>query len=383
MASGVVFDLHRRESDVEERDQHRRGAVRRQRELLVMRVGRRLPMTATPEIAPKTGRQAESPVAGARPDFERALAERAIAPLARARVTTLQVNVGKLCNMACHHCHVDAGPKRTEVMPRAVAERVIALLAGSPSVEVVDITGGAPELNPNFRWLVTESRRHGRRVIDRCNLTVLFEQGMEGLASFLAEHQVAIVASLPCYSDENVDRQRGRGAFDKSIHALQRLNGLGYGKPGSGLTLDLVYNPTGPFLPPPQAGLEATYREELGRRFGVAFNHLLTITNMPIHRFWHAASRDGKAASYMGLLVESFNPTTVDGVMCRSLVSVGWDGRLYDCDFNQMLELPLPGPRTIWDVEDVSELARRPIATGPHCFGCTAGAGSSCSGALA
>jgi radical SAM/Cys-rich protein len=318
-------------------------------------------------------------------DFDAALTLRGVAALEAAQVTTLQINVGKLCNMACQHCHVDAGPKRTEVMGPTVAQRVIELLARSRDVAVVDITGGAPELCPSFRWLVTEARRLGRRVIDRCNLTVLFEPGMETLPELLAESEVAIVASLPCYGASNVDKQRGKGAFDRSIAALRRLNALGYGRAGSSLTLDLVYNPVGPSLPPSQDALEAKYREELERAFGISFNRLITITNMPISRFAHALERDGRYDEYMSLLARNFNAGTVDGLMCRSLVSVGYDGVFYDCDFNQMLDLPMQRAEkrlTIWDVEDLGSLERRRIVTGAHCFGCTAGSGSSCSGAL-
>ncbi len=316
-------------------------------------------------------------------DFDETLALHGVRSLRRGRVTTLQINVGKLCNMACHHCHVEAGPKRTEIMPRRVAERVVELLLRNPSVEVLDLTGGAPELNPSFRFLVVQARRLGRRVIDRCNLTILFEPGMEDLPFFLAAHRVEIVASLPCYQADNVEAQRGKGVFDKSIVALRRLNDLGYGRPGSGLLLDLVYNPVGAFLPPPQAKLEARYKEELGRLFGIEFNRLLTITNMPIKRFAHMLERTGQLVDYMGLLVNHFNPATVPELMCRLLVSVGWDGRLYDCDFNQMLDIPLGGrARTIWDVESLDGLFGRRIATASHCFGCTAGSGSSCSGAL-
>jgi radical SAM/Cys-rich protein len=296
-------------------------------------------------------------------------------------VETLQVNVGKRCNQACHHCHVEAGPKRTESMTESTAARVLAVLAATPSVATLDLTGGAPELNPHFRQLVRGARRLGRRVVDRCNLTVLFEPGHDDLAAFLAEHNVAVVASLPCYTAENVERQRGHGVFDKSIQGLQLLNALGYGRPGSSLALELVYNPVGPFLPPAQAELEARYRTELYAAFGITFDRLLTITNMPIKRFADLLTREGAHEAYMGLLVNHFNPTTIDGLMCRSLASVGWDGRLYDCDFNQMLELALT--RTIWEVDDLATLAGLPITTGSHCFGCTAGAGSSCGGALA
>lgn len=317
------------------------------------------------------------------PSFERALRDHGLGPLARTRVRTLQVNVGRRCNMACHHCHVEAGPTRTEVMPREVAERVIALVAANPGVEVVDLTGGAPELNPSFRWLVTEARRLGREVVDRCNLTVLFEPGLHDLAEFLAANEVHVVASLPCYQAENVERQRGRGAFDESIEGLKRLNALGYGRPGTGLRLDLVYNPLGAFLPPPQAILEAKYRDELWRLFGVAFDHLLTLTNMPIKRFARTLDRTGQREAYLGLLQSRFNPGTVEGLMCRSLLSVSWDGRLHDCDFDQALELPLgAGARTIWDLDSLDDLAGCRVATGRHCLGCTAGSGSSCTGAL-
>jgi len=321
------------------------------------------------------------------PDFDRTLEQQGLGPLTRGRVTTLQVNLGKRCNQACHHCHVDAGPKRLEMMERPIAERVIELLANSPEVEAVDMTGGAPELNANFRWLVAEARRLGRRVIDRCNLTVLLERDMEDLAPFLAENAVEIVASLPCCSAGNVDEQRGPGVFDKSVAALRRLNALGYGLPGSGLALDLVYNPVGAFLPPRQEELEARYRGDLRGRFEIEFRRLLTITNMPIKRFAAFLAREGRFDAYMGLLVNHFNPATVPALMCRSLVSVGWDGRLYDCDFNQMLDVPLAAgdevcARTVWDLDSPAELAGRAVATGSHCFGCSAGAGSSCGGAL-
>ncbi len=316
--------------------------------------------------------------------FEGTLAAHGAGPLVRGPTTTLQVNVGKRCNQACHHCHVEAGPRRTEVMGAAVAARVVELLAATPSIEVVDLTGGAPELCPHFRWLVGEARRLGRRVIDRCNLTILLEPGMEDLADFLAANRVEVVASLPCYGPEKVDRQRGHGVFAKSIAALRRLNALGY---GAERRLDLVYNPVGASLPPPQQVLEARYREELRGRFGIEFHRLLTLTNMPINRFAAALAREGRQAAYMSLLVNHFNPATVPTLMCRSLLSVGFDGRLYDCDFNQMLGLPLgagrgAAPRTVWDVSSLDGLAGRPIATGTHCFGCTAGAGSSCGGAL-
>ncbi len=333
-------------------------------------------------------REAEPQATGAlRPGFDQALREHALSPLVRKTVRTVQVNVGRLCNMACRQCHVEAGPGRTEVMSRAVAERLLELIAASPDVESVDLTGGAPELNPSFRRLVAGAARAGRRVIDRCNLTILTVPGMEDLGEFLASQQVHIIASLPCYQPENVTKQRGEGVFEKSIEALERLNGLGYGRAGSALRLDLVYNPVGAFLPPPQSDLEAKYREELSRLFGIEFHHLLTITNMPIKRFAHFLERTGQHEAYMNLLVRRFNPGTVPDLMCRSLVSVRWDGRLFDCDFNLMLGLEAgaagaAGARTIWDIESLSEIDGRPVTTANHCFGCTAGSGSSCSGAL-
>jgi radical SAM/Cys-rich protein len=320
------------------------------------------------------------------PDFTDTLVEHGLPRLARAAVTTLQVNVGKLCNQACHHCHVDAGPKRTEIMAPPTASRLLDLVAASPAVTVVDLTGGAPELNPSFRDLVRGARRLGRRVQVRCNLTVLFVPGMEDLAEFYRAHDVELICSLPCYTADNVDRQRGRGVFDRSVEALRTLNALGYGRDGSSLCLDLVYNPVGAFLPPAQPELEARYKRELASLFGIEFHRLLTITNMPIERFAAALRREGQLASYLGLLVNHFNPATVEGLMCRSLLSVAWDGTLYDCDFNQMLTLPIAGgdaPATIWAIASCDELGGLPIATASHCFGCTAGAGSSCGGALA
>ncbi len=318
------------------------------------------------------------------PSFSGHLAAHGLRALRRGPVTTLQVNVGKRCNQACHHCHVEAGPKRTERMGRPVAERVLELLAASPQVATLDVTGGAPELNEHFRFLVAGARALGRRVIDRCNLTVLFEAGQQDTPEFLAAHGVDVIASLPCYSKENVEKQRGRGVFEASIRALRRLNALGYGLPDSPLELDLVYNPLGPFLPPAQDELEARYKHELETVFGIRFHRLFALANQPIKRFADQLARDGRTETYMALLVNHFNADAVPAVMCRSLVSVGYDGALYDCDFNQMLELPfVGGARSVWDVERLDELEGAPIATASHCFACTAGAGSSCAGALA
>lgn len=302
--------------------------------------------------------------------------------LKRGPLTTLQVNLGKLCNQACHHCHVEAGPKRTEIMNGKVTDRVIELLAQSPEVGLVDLTGGAPEMMPHFRRLVTAVREMGKRVIDRCNLSILFEEGFEDLAQFLADNQVEIVASLPCYSKENVDKQRGRGVFDKSVEGLELLNDLGYGKEGSPLKLDLVYNPGGPFLPPGQMGLQAAYKKELKELFDIEFHSLLTITNMPIKRFLKDLQSQGKEEEYQQLLIDSFNSDSVEGLMCRSLVSVGWDGQIYDCDFNQMLDMPVQSRRSVFDIEKLEDLLDDPVVVANHCYGCTAGAGSSCGGAL-
>ncbi len=304
------------------------------------------------------------------------------APLNRTTLTTLQVNLGKLCNLACSHCHVEAGPKRTELMDRPTAERVIDFLAAHPQISSLDITGGAPELNPNFRYLVQAGRELGRQVIDRCNLTILLATGYEDLAEFLRDWQVEITASLPCYLEDNVDKQRGHGVFQDSIRALQKLNALGYGDPDTGLSLNLVYNPVDAHLPPPQAKLQADYKRELAVRYGIAFNKLFTLTNLPIRRYAHFLAVTGQTESYQALLQQSFNPGTLEGLMCRHQISVDWLGNVYDCDFNQMLELGVPGEgRKLWELS-ASDLLGREIATGQHCYGCTAGAGSSCGGSL-
>ncbi len=319
--------------------------------------------------------------------FEEALLGAQLEPLVKGKLSTLQVNLGKRCNQSCVHCHVGASPFSDEIMPLEVAEKIVALVAGSPDVEVVDLTGGAPELNPHFARLVESLRAAGRRVIDRCNLTVLTEEGMEHKAKFLAENQVEIVASLPCYTEENVDRQRGSGTFERSIIALRLLNDLGYGMTGTGLTLDLVYNPGGAALPGPQSALQAAYKDELARGYGVRFNRLLTMVNMPICRFADQLEEAGEQDAYLSLLHDSFNPETVSNLMCRSLVSVAWNGDLFDCDFNQMLNIPLGRgknmlPMTVFEIASLGDLYDLPVATSSHCFGCTAGAGSSCQGAL-
>lgn len=303
--------------------------------------------------------------------------------LRKQKIEILQVNLGKLCNMTCSHCHVEAGPTKTrENMNRATAEAVVAYLRSS-GIRTLDLTGGAPEMNPNFRYLVTEARQTGIHVIDRCNLTVLFLPGQDDLGQFLADHEVEIIASLPCYLRENVDKQRGKGAFDESIKSLQLLNRLGYGGENSGLLLNLVYNPVGPHLPPEQTELERDYKERLFEDWGIVFNRLYTITNMPITRYAKYLKAMNQYETYQELLINRFNPATIDGLMCRNTLSVGWDGKLYDCDFNQVLGMHLGNgmPMTIFNAS-IWKLEGRPIATGNHCFGCTAGAGSSCQGAV-
>ncbi len=304
-------------------------------------------------------------------------------PLLATGIRVFQINVGKLCNQTCAHCHVDAGPDRKEIMTRETAELCIRAL-GQTDIPTVDITGGAPELNPQFRWLVEQSKALGRQVMDRCNLTVLLLASQRDLAEFLAQHQVEVIASLPYYRASQTDAQRGEGVFEKSIAAMRRLNELGYGREGSGLHLNLVYNPVGAFLPPKQEAIEAQFRKELERKHGVVFNRLYTITNMPISRFLEFLLESGNYEGYMERLVAAFNPGAAEGVMCRYTLSVGWDGVLYDCDFNQMLDLPVDhgAPRHIRDF-DPQRLAARRIVTGNHCYGCTAGAGSSCGGSLA
>jgi radical SAM/Cys-rich protein len=300
--------------------------------------------------------------------------------LRRAGLQTLQINVGRKCNQACRHCHVDAGPWRTEMIGPAVAERVAEWITRYRPA-VVDITGGAPELSEFFRFLVEAARSAGCRVLDRCNLTIIENSGYEDLPSYLASQGVEVIASLPCYTAENVAKQRGNGVFEKSVAALRKLNAVGY---GTRLPLHLVYNPVGPKLPGPQAELEADYKAELRRNFGIVFNQLYTITNQPIARFAEDLRRLNQWDEYMELLVNSFNPATVEGLMCRTTLSVGWQGEVYDCDFNQMLRMQMRNgkPLFLWDITP-EFLENLPIQTGEHCFACTAGCGSSCTGALA
>ena len=302
----------------------------------------------------------------------------------RQSLETLQINLGYICNQRCLHCHVNAGPNRTETMSPETAQEVLRYLAAS-GASVLDITGGAPEMHAVFRHLVVEARKLGVKVIDRCNLTVLEEPGQEQLGEFLAQNSVEIVASMPCYLEENVDTQRGKGVFDKSIAALCRLNALGYGDPESGLILNLVYNPQGPVLPPPQGSLEADYKRELGERYGVRFNQLFTLINMPIQRFGSTLISKGQFDDYMALLRSASQPENLETVMCRKLISVDWRGYVYDCDFNQMLSLPMGWngkPRVHLRELLGQSLAGNDIVVGDHCYGCTAGQGSSCGGAL-
>jgi radical SAM/Cys-rich protein len=306
--------------------------------------------------------------------------------LRRAHPEILQVNVGKLCNLTCVHCHVNAGPKRKEIMRRETVDRIIDWLAKT-DIPTVDLTGGAPEMIPDFRYFVerVKALQPSRHVIDRCNLTILLDRGYENLAAFLARNKVEIIASMPCYSPENVNAQRGEGVFEASIAALRLLNSLGYGIEPE-LPLHLVYNPVGPFLPSSQAELEADYKRELAAHFGVVFNSLYTLTNLPIGRFAAYLRHNNKLEEYMDLLVNAFNPATISGLMCRNTISVGWRGEVYDCDFNQQLRMQWSrnGERErlfLWDI-DPESLEGRDIMTGDHCFGCTAGAGSSCGGAI-
>lgn len=318
------------------------------------------------------------------PPFDDRLAGAGLAPLTAQSVETLQVNVGRVCNQTCRHCHVDAGPDRREKMARETVDHCLRVLADNPSLRTLDITGGAPELNPHFRVLVDGARALGRRVIDRCNLTVLLAPAQADLAAYLADRRVEVVASLPYFLAERTDAQRGAGVFDASLEGLRRLNALGYGKDDGELILNLVYNPGGAFLPPAQEDVEAQFKREMMDRYSLSFNRLYTITNMPISRYLEFLLASGNYETYMSKLANAFNPSAARGVMCRSLVSVGWDGALYDCDFNQMLDLGVGfgAPAHIRDFS-AERLAARRIVTRNHCYGCTAGSGSSCGGSLA
>ena len=314
-------------------------------------------------------------------NFTQTLKSHGCFPLNRVKLSELQVNVGYLCNQACEHCHVEAGPKRTELMTWETMQAILSW-AGDNDVRSVDITGGAPELNPHFRQFCEHFLNRGIQITSRCNITVLFEPGQQDLAHWYADRKIRLICSLPCYSRENVDQQRGKGVFVKSISGLQQFNEVGYGiKPD--LTIDLVYNPVGPFLPPDQASLELDYKQALKEDFNIEFNRLLTITNLPIKRFKHYLKRTGQLAEYEQLLVDNFNPSTVKSLMCRHLISIDWEGYVYDCDFNQMLGLPLASGsrKKLWEIQ-AGNLPNSHIAVASHCYGCTAGVGSSCGGSL-
>jgi radical SAM/Cys-rich protein len=315
-------------------------------------------------------------------DFDEKLAAYGM-ELRGSRVNALQINVGKLCNQVCKHCHVDAGPSRPEIMTRETVEQVLDAIRNF-MISTVDITGGAPELNPSFRYLASQSRSLGCHVIVRHNLTVMFQPNQDDLPQFFRNQRIEVVSSLPYFLEQQTDAQRGRGVFETSIEALRRLNAVGYGVENSELILNLVYNPVGAFLPPPQQSIEADFKRELMGRYGISFSRLFTITNMPIKRFLEYLRRSGNEERYTRKLVEAFNPATIDALMCRNLISVDWTGKLYDCDFNQMLDLPVATdlPQTIAEFNP-EKFAGHRIMTGSHCFGCTAGAGSSCGGAVA
>lgn len=314
-------------------------------------------------------------------NFTDTLNNHALPSLKRDKLSDLQINLGYLCNQACEHCHVEAGPKRTELMSWETMQQILEW-SQKAGIKSVDLTGGAPEMNPHFRQFIEAFQAQGAQIISRCNLTILTEPGYEDLAQWYADHKIRLVSSMPCYTRENVDKQRGKGAFGKSIDALQMLNQNGYGVDPS-MPLDLVYNPGGAFLPPAQITLEQDYKTRLKDDFGIDFSSLLTITNLPIKRFEHYLQRSGQLDSYLSLLVENFNPCTVSNLMCKTLISVDWQGKVYDCDFNQMLEMPLAGDKhqALWEI-DIDALEDMPIAIDKHCYGCTAGAGSSCGGAL-
>jgi len=300
--------------------------------------------------------------------------------ISRNKLEILQVNLGYLCNLSCTHCHVNAGPKRTELMDKATMDEILAFIDGH-AIHTLDLTGGAPEMNPHFRYLATQALDRGLKVIDRCNLVILLEPGFEWLAGFLAKNRVEIVASLPCYLKDNVDKQRGKGTFDASIKALQKLNALGYGQTGSDLQLNLVFNPQGAALPPEQLALERDYKQHLHTHFGIVFNHLYALANLPVQRFGSVLLSTGQFDDYLNLLKENFHAANLDKVMCKNTLSVDWQGKVYDCDFNQMLKLPLGADNKI-HIRQVADLMGKAINTLQHCYGCTAGQGSSCTGAI-
>ncbi|MBI3399650.1 MAG: arsenosugar biosynthesis radical SAM protein ArsS [Deltaproteobacteria bacterium] len=314
--------------------------------------------------------------------FDISLSKSALYPLTATGITIFQVNVGRLCNQLCKHCHVDAGPDRKEVMQKNTMEACLDIIEKT-DIPTIDITGGAPEMNPNFRWFIKEFRKRGRHVMVRSNLTILAEPDYKDLPEFFAENKVEVIASFPHYLEQTLDRQRGNGVFKKSIEALKQLNSIGYGKQDSGHVLNLVYNPAGAFLSPSQKALEADYKREMLKRYGIIFNNLYTITNMPIGRFFNYLNSSENYTSYMEKIILSYNPTAASLVMCRYTLSVGWDGSLYDCDFNQMLGMKVNhGAPSHIKAFDIARLCNRQIVTGIHCYGCTAGGGSSCGGAV-
>jgi radical SAM/Cys-rich protein len=319
------------------------------------------------------------------PSFTEKVKETGMFPLRPVGIEIFQINIGKLCNQTCAHCHVDAGPDRKEEnMDRDTLEKCLEIIRKVPTIHTVDITGGAPELNPHFRWFVEEVHKLGKKVIDRCNLTIIVSNPrFHNLPEFFVKHQVEVVSSLPYFSKKRTDSQRGDGVFEDSIKALKMLNEVGYGKEGSGLDLNLVYNPSGPFLPASQASLEAEFKRQLKRRYDIDFNTLFCITNLPIARFLDYLLETGNYAEYMQKLVDAFNPTTVNGLMCRNTLSISWDGYIYDCDFNQMLDLKVASPVTHIKDFNAEQLNAREVVLNQHCYGCTAGAGSSCGGEIA
>ncbi len=315
--------------------------------------------------------------------FQQKLEQSGLYPLTPTQVEIFQVNIGKMCNQTCRHCHVDAGPDRNEIMTRETMQQCINVLQKNPQLKVVDLTGGAPEMNPNFRWFVEALKKLHKQVIVRCNLTIILaNKKYYDLPEFYKMHDIEVVSSLPFYTQDRTDRQRGNGVFDDSIKALQMLNKVGYGMEGTGLILNLVYNPAGAFLPPSQLSLQKEYKLSLIRQYGIEFNNLFAITNLPISRFLDYLLQSGNYESYMEKLVNAYNPVAAANVMCRNTISIGWDGYLYDCDFNQMLELKLSGESKHIKDFDIAALNKRNIIIGQHCYGCTAGAGSSCGGSV-